>query len=1248
MFPSRAFLLLMLGALMATACVNPVSEVERPCPCADGWTCCADAQLCVADAVQCERLRPPKPDVPSAPRQVGATSKVRALEITWQAPERTGERPITGYHVEVDPAEEGMEITVDGHTAQVTGLRNGVTYRYSVAARNAVGLGPATTLTASRLPDVPAAPEGLVVERGDGYARVTWERPPSDGDLGITGYVVFAHPGGGSATTSGPELTAVVEGLTNGQPTTFTVHALNPVGLGPASERSAPVVPAGRPGEPVSVAAVPGVRSVSVSWEAPTETGGLPLAGYLVKRLPNGASHWVGPTTTSMSFSDLENDTSYAFAVAATNELGAGREAHSPPVLTPATPGAPRKVEATPGVRSLAVRWERSLSDGRERILGYTVTASPSGVSVEVDPTADAATLEGVPSTKAQTVTVTARNAVGAGPAASAARPVRTRPAPVEVTRLEVPSEEGGCRSLNYELRQVDGERADVRVEVDSDGDGAFTRATQGGTSSHTGLVALETSAEGTSHFFRWNRSRDVPGIAEAAHVRITATVPGTPSATRTLPLPLDAATERCEVDLASSPVQRVPANPASTIDGMALGDFNRDGKPDLVVLHSGNPSVSFLHGRGNGGFEPPLSGDTTLWGDALTAADLDGDGVLDLLSVSPFTQGPTYVQVARGQGNGRFEAPVLSMALERSTSAEATPAVVRDLDGDGAPEVVVSGSSRLAVLRHAGAGGLSRAFTDSFVPSGTVVPGDFDKDGLEDLMVVGDSLHGLYGRGLLAFTKEHLGTLGGQVPSAVSADFNGDGHLDLVALVVGTDESALQLLPGDGTGRFTAPVRLHHHTWHSFGDLAWLTAGDLDGDGSQDVAYVNADRDVVTLLVGRGDGTFEPRELPAGRYPIRVAAADFDGSGGLDLAVLSMNQDVRVLRDLEVPTRPVIGIAFVTADFDGDGHDDVASLVNQALQTHLTRAEGGFVAPAATAVRPGTFLLRAGRFDAGPTVDLLALANTGGTSAVHSLVLMRGNGDGTFAAGEELPTGGPPTDVAAGDVDGDGDLDVVCTTLRKDGGFTSYEVRLLRGGGDGTFATGGVLATHSSVDGLSLGDLNTDGRADLVVLRNVSPDFELSFFEGKADGTLAKVREYSPSGPNCGASELLLADLNRDGHVDITASCGGGKAGVLPMWGSSNFWFWERYLYATPGGTQGIAARDLDGDGLPELLVTSPERQAVCVLPSRTFTDFGPAACFGTLPSAFDLSLLDVEHDGVPELLVGGPFGGSTLLRLK
>ncbi|MFP2906192.1 FG-GAP-like repeat-containing protein, partial [Pyxidicoccus sp. 3LFB2] len=962
-----------------------------------------------------------------------------------------------------------------------------------------------------------------------------------------------------SARTAGPEREAVVEGLTNGAPATFTVRAVNAVGEGPESAVSEAVVPLGPPRAPTSVFAEAHIRSAWVFWEAPTDTGGLHITGYVVTASPGGHSRRLEATATGAFFDALDNGTAYTFTVAALNDEGTGTGASAAEVRTRPLPDAPSAVVVTPGLRSLTVTWGAPASEAVEPTTGYTVVARPAGTTRQVGPGVREVTFASVPSSEPQVITVTAHNAVGEGPAASSVRRVRPLPEPVEVTSLSVSLEASGCGTVSYGLRQRDGDRADVLVEVDAEGDGSFTRATQAGSLTHSGLTALAAAPTGSAHAFAWNRSEDRPGAAPSALVRVTATVPGSAPATRTVAVPLEAMTRRCEWTF-----DRAPTLVQNRQGGLAYGDFDRDGKVDIALSHYFYPDTRtrearVARGQGNGHLTMKNSnalrfgGD--LWNTHLASADLDGDGVLDLVAFdffgSEYTGFSTRLQVtvARGFGDGSFDRPVTRVLAEQvPRPATVLPPLLRDLDGDELPEVIVSGNGALYVLRYSD-GALSVAFTEASVSGGSVAAGDFDEDGREDLLVAGESLQLFRGQGQLGFTPELLGSMAGPAHSAVAGDFNGDGHLDLAASLTEDTRGVIHLLPGDGAGRFGAAVRLPYHPRNYSPELF---VGDLDVSGTQDLAYVDGASGNVTLLLGRGDGTFEPRALTMSTGPI-IGAADFDGSGGLDLLVGNWN-GAMVLKDPTAPRPQSVGSSAVFADFNADGWEDIVSVTGPGtVQVHFTRAEGGLQPSTPSPAPQGSTGLRLGRFDPGPTLDLLVMASTGGSTPAGILALMRGNADGTFSAGEALAVGAAPYVTAAGDVDDDGDLDIVCGTARSEGGASIRELRLLRNGGDGTFGPG-VVMDRRYAELLAMGDLNLDGRADLVVMHSALGKYVsgpvVTLYSAQVDGTLTYVK--SASQPDCPPRGMVLRDSTQDGYLDVIVTCAPWDLGIARGFGGT------------------------------------------------------------------------------------------------
>jgi hypothetical protein len=182
---------------------------------------------------------------------------------------------------------------------------------------------------------VPSAPTGVSGVAGDGQVVVSWAAPASTGGSPITGYTVTATPGGGTCVTTGA-LSCTVSGLTNGTAYTFTVVATNAVATGAPSAPSSPVTPATVPGVASGVSGVAGDGQVVVSWAAPASTGGSPITGYTVTATPGGASC---STTGALSctVSGLTNGTGYTFTVTATNAVGTGPGAQSPPITPQAT-----------------------------------------------------------------------------------------------------------------------------------------------------------------------------------------------------------------------------------------------------------------------------------------------------------------------------------------------------------------------------------------------------------------------------------------------------------------------------------------------------------------------------------------------------------------------------------------------------------------------------------------------------------------------------------------------------------------------------------------------------------------------------------------------------------------------------------------------------------------------------------------------------------------------------------------------
>jgi hypothetical protein len=287
---------------------------------------------------------------------VTATAANGSATVNWTAPSDNGGSAITKYTVTPFIGSTAQTpVTVTGTppatSTQVNGLTNGTTYTFTVSATNATGTGPASSPSNAVTPNaLPGAPTGVTATAGNTTATVSWTAPANNGGSTITKYTVTPFIGSTAQTpvpvTGTPPATSTqVTGLTNGTSYTFTVTATNATGDGPASSPSNAVTPSGPtlPGAPTGVTATAGNASATVSWTAPTNTGGSAIASYTVTPFIGSTAQTPVPVTgtppaTSTQVTGLTNGTSYTFTVSATNATGAGPASSPSNAVTPSAP----------------------------------------------------------------------------------------------------------------------------------------------------------------------------------------------------------------------------------------------------------------------------------------------------------------------------------------------------------------------------------------------------------------------------------------------------------------------------------------------------------------------------------------------------------------------------------------------------------------------------------------------------------------------------------------------------------------------------------------------------------------------------------------------------------------------------------------------------------------------------------------------------------------------------------------------
>jgi hypothetical protein len=367
--------------------------------------------------------------VPGIPKNVTITAPASGSQViaTFAAPDSDGGSPITSYMVTSFP---GSFTGTGTSPITVTGLSNGTPYTFTVTAINAVGIGlPYTTPDAITPAAIPGAPTGVAAAPGNTQATISFTPPAYNGGSAITGYTVASNPVGGIDSTAGTTgLSHVVTGLTNGVQYTFTVTATNRVGAGAASVASSSVTPAPTvPGAPTNVTATAGNAQATVTFSAPTYTGGSPITSYTVSSIPaDGVDANAGSASLSHVITGLKNGTAYAFTVTANSANGPSLPSTSNSVTpAPTIPGAPTISGVAAGDSQVTVTFAQG-SDGGSAITGYTVTSKPAGgVDANAGSTSLNHVITGLANKVDYTFTVTATNAVGTSTPSAASTSVK-------------------------------------------------------------------------------------------------------------------------------------------------------------------------------------------------------------------------------------------------------------------------------------------------------------------------------------------------------------------------------------------------------------------------------------------------------------------------------------------------------------------------------------------------------------------------------------------------------------------------------------------------------------------------------------------------------------------------------------------------------------------------------------------------------------------------------------------------------
>jgi hypothetical protein len=623
---------------------------------------------------------------------------------------------------------------------------------------------------------------------------------------------------------------------------------------------------------------------------------------------------------------------------------------------------------------------------------------------------------------------------------------------------------------------------------------------------------------------------------------------------------------------------------------GIATGDFNRDGNPDLVVANENSSNFSLLLGNGAGGFAAPLNFFAGNQPFDIAVGDFNRDGNPD---VAVANAAGASVSIFLGNGAGSF-GPQTLVAVPPVPFALA----VTDSDRDGILDILVAGQTGATLLRGNGAGGFvsSALFAGNLNSAAT---GDLDSNGVPDALFTQSA----FPTGSLVVLHDFAAptTLSGfaTIPDSVAVgDLNGDGHPDVLvgdrSTPVGVPDQIF-VLAGSASGTLGAPAAF------TVGDGARsIVVADFDHDGRPDLAVACGDSNAVVVLLNTtafapGGALAADVTLTVADQPLGVGAGDLDGNGTADVvAAVAGNaaNDQLALFDGDgnggFVSAPSLGLPQLTtpnsvaiADFNRDGIPDLATAGQNADNVSVLLGRGGGSFGIATTFAVGDFPagVASGDFNRDGILDL-AVPN----SDSNNVSILLGNGAGGFGASTNFPSGAFSVAVAVGDLDRNGTLDLA--VANRD----AATVSVLLGNGGGGFGPATAYPAGAGAASVAVGDFNHDGKPDLAVGNFFANT--VSILLGTGSGSFGATTDFPVTNPIA----IALADMDRDGNLDVVASTHSGNSAAILL-GNGAGAFGVARSYPAGSFADSLTIADFNRDGLPDVAVGSFLGNSVSVL---------------------------------------------------
>jgi len=721
----------------------------------------------------------------------------------------------------------------------------------------------------------------------------------------------------------------------------------------------------------------------------------------------------------------------------------------------------------------------------------------------------------------------------------------------------------------------------------------------------------------------------------------------------------------------------QIPAGGFVSSNPAREGDFNGDGKKDLLTIVSSATSVisiSVALGHGDGTFSAPaLTAIPANSSDDFMVGDLNGDGKDDVVVVHQLgsISSNSSFDVFLSNGDGTFTAGSNFVV----TANEVAGGILYDLNGDGKLDMVAvdsagasgTGVGNVWVLLGNGDGTFQApAQTPLSSHAGSsLVFGDFNGDGLLDFadndyvtsqltVYMGTSSAPQFAPAVSYVTSDGVNA---DCSNAVG-DMTGDGKPEIVSVNCSAD--TITVYTNDGTGIFSTGVYYASAMASPTATTGFLqpnaaTIADVNGDGFGDVILTNALSGDIGILLGNGDGSVQVPSFgyTTGGFPFTSAVvADFNGDGLADIVLPDYLYSFAYLKgygdgtfrasvDYYSPTADSgtpYGWDIATGDFNGDGIPDVV-MGNWCCDTavgisvFLGRGDGTLLPGVNYGSGGNLAYVAVADFNKDGKLDIAAVDNSLG-----QVDIFLGNGDGTFPATPSATIATNDSDsrkIVVADLNGDGYPDLVVANAN---GATAG---VIMNDGTGAFLAQVPYTLNGLAYSVAVADVNGDGKLDLLLPENATGN--LAVLLGNGDGTFQGENDFS-LGNN--PVDIAVGDLNGDGKLDVAATMDDytNGMGIAVALGNGDGTFSPGNVPPYPSSLQSNFAYnsvpdnlrlvDLNGDGILDVVYTNHQYGTVGVVFGNGDGSLSLPTEYPTGQWAFGIALADLNGDGAVDVV--------------